>query len=70
MLMCRAHWLSLPKSLRNSIWITFRHRITQDYQALVGKAVDLILKRESEAGPDDARVLIDGMWTYYRGRRV
>lgn len=42
---CRDHWFSLPKGLRTSLWTTFRHRLAQDYGALVRRAIDMIDER-------------------------
>lgn len=45
-LMCRAHWLSLPKGLRSSILDAWKHRKMRDYAAHCQAAVDCIAERE------------------------
>ncbi len=42
MLMCRPHWLALPKRLRDAIWATWRSRQISHYRDLVEEAVTLI----------------------------
>ena len=67
-LMCRAHWLALPRELRPSILITFRHRMVRAYQSLVAKAVDLIETRERDPLVD--RFMDGKAWAYFRVRAV
>ena len=45
-LMCRAHWLSLPKGLRSSILDSWKHRRMRDYAVHCQAAVDEIAERE------------------------
>lgn len=69
-LMCRAHWLSLPSALRRSILVTFRHRIVDDYQALVSKAVDLVDARFAEGWRETfTGADADGRRAVWAGRR-
>ena len=51
MLMCKPHWMQLPKRLRDGIWATFRARHTSHYRDLVNEAVTLI---DDLPGPFDA----------------
>lgn len=40
-LMCRDHWLALPKELREKIFAAFRARRTEEYGELVRQAIEL-----------------------------
>lgn len=52
MLMCKAHWFTLPARLRGAIWRTWRARHMAAYQDNVRVAVDYIDNLE---GPFEAR---------------
>jgi hypothetical protein len=46
MLMCKAHWMSLPMPLRIEILETYRAHRLREYSTAVQAAMDLIAKRE------------------------
>lgn len=47
MLMCRGHWLALPKGLRREIHEAWRARQTGNYQRAVRRAVEMLERAES-----------------------
>lgn len=55
MFMCRAHWFSLPKAMRDAIWATYRpgqeddKSITPEYSRTAQECVRLIAKREGKS---------------------
>lgn len=51
MLMCKAHWFSVPARLRNAIWRTWRARHIAAYRENVREAVDFI---DNMPGPFEA----------------
>ncbi len=59
MFMCRRHWFSLPKTLRNRIWSTYRSgqcddwNISKAYADAARESVHYIAKREGRV-PDVA----------------
>ena len=48
-LMCRAHWLSLPKGLRSSILDSWKHRRMRDYAVFEMGLANLQLKYKHTA---------------------
>lgn len=52
---CRRHWFTLPKSLRDKIWATYRHRQeidktpSREYVAAASEVRDWILAREAKS---------------------
>ena len=70
-MMCRAHWLALPKALRTTIHITHRHRFVADHLAAVERARDLIERGETAVAAGGARVVrVDGGFDYLDGRAL
>lgn len=63
MLMCREHWFSVPKVLRDSIWRTWRARQVSHYQDYVRQAVDFVDAMPDGLGQRNARDLADRVAT-------
>lgn len=52
MFMCRSHWFSLPKPMREAVWAVYvngqeiRKDPTPEYLAVTREAIDYVAKRE------------------------
>jgi hypothetical protein len=46
MLMCRKHWFSVPRDLRNRVWAEYDNGITKAYCAAAKAAVTAVAEKE------------------------
>lgn len=51
LLMCRSHWYSVPKHLREALWDAFRHHgvISEEYLDARRAAIDAATQRDTQA---------------------
>lgn len=61
MLMCKGHWLSLPKPLRDAVWRTWRKVFNAEYRRGVDPETQLRQIREYRDAVRAAREYLEGV---------
>jgi hypothetical protein len=64
MFMCKKHWFSLPKHMRDAIWLHYRpgqekdKSITKAYSEAAQKAVRYVARQENASEKDVAEAIL------------